>query len=105
MLPLENPIAPELDARRLRELRHTLGLTQLALSLVLGVGEITVARWEQDRDEPEGLLLDFYRALDCLEHRRGGEGCRELLQIAARSGRTAFIVTLFSALQGDECFG
>jgi len=104
LLPLEKPIAPEIDDARLRELRHELGLTQAALASVLGVGEITLAKWEQGRSGPEGLLLDFYRALDCLERRRGGDGCRELLQIAARNGRTAFIITLFSSLQGGACF-
>lgn len=101
MLHPERPIAPELHAARLAELRWALGLTQAAIAEVLGIGEATVAKWEQDRDQPAGLLLDFYRALDCLEHRKGADGLRELLKIAATQGRSAFVVSLFVALQGD----
>jgi DNA-binding transcriptional regulator YiaG len=51
-----NPLPkPSSLAEKIVRFRHTLGLTQEALSRKLGVDESTIAHWEQGRGRPTSL--------------------------------------------------
>ncbi|MCM5528953.1 helix-turn-helix domain-containing protein [Parasegetibacter sp. NRK P23] len=58
-------------SKRLKELRHSAGLTQLQVAEKLGIGVKRYAAWEEGRAEPPiGYLVEistFYKvSLDCI---------------------------------------
>jgi putative transcriptional regulator len=58
------------QARRVRELRRRLGLTQYQLADLLGCHQPTISHWESGHTRPGGFAL---RLLDQLEERAAQE--------------------------------
>ena len=59
-----------MDANELRIIRKRLGLTQVALAAKLGVGQVTVARWETGVRRISGPVA---LAIKSLKPQQGGK--------------------------------
>jgi DNA-binding transcriptional regulator YiaG len=51
-----------LFADDVKKLRHTLGLSQKALALALGVSYATINRWEMGHTEPHNVVREHFEA-------------------------------------------
>lgn len=57
-----NP-APDYDATQIKELRQSLGMTQLTFAEVVGVSQKTVEAWEAGTNKPIGAARRFLSVL------------------------------------------
>jgi putative transcriptional regulator len=72
-----------LNGAEVRFLRHELDLSQKRLALTLGISEVTVRRWESQRDKPIHGTADRFLRVVYSNFADGRESTRELIEMLA----------------------
>ncbi|MGO8955031.1 MAG: helix-turn-helix domain-containing protein [Rhodomicrobium sp.] len=72
-----------LNGAEVRFLRHELDLFQKRLGLMLGVAEVTVRRWESNKDKPVPPTPDRFLRVIYSSWTEGRESTRELIDTLA----------------------